>query len=244
MLWLQTFNFGDWAFLCKHLSETSINEYQLSWCHCLPTDYSRSTTDWSAIWPEILVNCDLHAINPLKGPASPPILYSVLVGHGHYEPRISAFLTVDSSAAVAHIPEIFLPLDLLLEYWTEYITIRRCYVTLAFSTRVFYTEFAPTVFGAMHQPLASSMLVHFWRPSFKQPVLCRFDTAERVFNCFCFYLYIYLHMSWYPVLHYHVFIPYFHASILYFCQVHLYPLFIRCNLDFSTETSSDLRIAK
>ena len=54
---------------------------------------------------------------------------------------------------------MFQPLDILLEYWIEHVTIGLIYVMFTFPTRILYRGVVLVAFGAEYLALASGMLV-------------------------------------------------------------------------------------
>ena len=91
---------------------------------------------------------------------------------------------------------MFLPLDLVFEYWIEHVTFELLDVCLDFllwysSGDVWDLELIVlVVYGAVDYQLTICMLVHFWEIEFEMIVVWKFDIS--VLSMF---VYIYLHIS-------------------------------------------------
>ena len=91
---------------------------------------------------------------------------------------------------------MFLPLDILFEYWTEQVTFGLLSVMFRFFTRVFYGGFQAlhlilfAVLDAVDKPLAFCMLVHVC--SLKSKCVGNFDIMK---NNFFIVLIMILHIS-------------------------------------------------
>ena len=160
----------------------------------------------------------------------------------HFDTRYLAFCNLSP-------PRMFLPLDLLSEYWIQHGAIRPLYVTSTYSTWIFcrgvlgFANDCPC--GIWCCGLTTCLLrvdPPFWKSTFKQQLGCRFDIIDSTSSIFFVFLLSHVSFSCPGAMHcwqnctcldtsYHFRLYlYFWNNVLYFFKHSCSNIFHRCSL--------------